>query len=86
MSQQPLRHGDLVEVKRPSEILATLDERGTLAGLPFMPEMAPYCGRRFTVPAALAAPPTPPTLSGLRDDPDTADDDIFGHYQSKAKQ
>src|SRR5258705_2499573 len=49
MSQQALRHGDLVEVKGPSEILATLDERGALGDLPFMPEMAPYCGRRFTV-------------------------------------
>ena len=49
MSQQKLRQGDLVEVKGPSEILATLDERGALADLPFMPEMAPYCGRRFTV-------------------------------------
>ena len=49
MSQQRLRHGDLVEVKAPSEILATLDERSALADLPFMPEMAPYCGRRFTV-------------------------------------
>src|SRR3989442_14243615 len=49
MSQQKLRQGDLVEVKGPSEILATLDERGALLGLPFMPEMVPYCGRRFTV-------------------------------------
>jgi hypothetical protein len=49
MSQQKLRQGDLVEVKGPSEILATLDERGALTDLPFMPEMAPYCGRRFTV-------------------------------------
>ena len=49
MSQQSLRHGDMVEVKSPSEILATLDERGALADLPFMPEMAPYCGRRFKV-------------------------------------
>jgi hypothetical protein len=46
---QALRHGDLVEVKSPSEILATLDDRGALDDLPFMPEMAPYCGRRFTV-------------------------------------
>jgi hypothetical protein len=49
MSKVDLRRGDLVEVKSHSEILATLDERGALAGLPFMPEMAPYCGRRFTV-------------------------------------
>ena len=49
MSKEELRRGDLVEVKSPAEILATLDERGELAGLPFMSEMAPYCGRRFTV-------------------------------------
>jgi DNA-directed RNA polymerase subunit H (RpoH/RPB5) len=49
MSQQALRRGDLVEVKSPSEILVTLDERGALSDLPFMSEMASYCGRRFTV-------------------------------------
>lgn len=38
-----------MEVRSPSEILATLDAEGTLDGLPFMPEMAPMCGRRFTV-------------------------------------
>jgi hypothetical protein len=46
-----LHRGDLVEVKSPAEILATLDERGDLDGLPFMPEMAAYCGRRFIVQA-----------------------------------
>jgi hypothetical protein len=49
MSKEELRRGDLVEVKNPSEILATLDERGALSDLPFMPEMVPLCGRRFTV-------------------------------------
>src|SRR3954467_6363467 len=44
-----LRRGDLVEVKSPAAILATLDERGMLEGLPFMPEMAALCGRRFAV-------------------------------------
>jgi hypothetical protein len=44
-----LRRGDLAEVRNPSEILETLDERGALDGLPFMPEMAALCGRRFTV-------------------------------------
>jgi hypothetical protein len=38
-----------VEVKGPSEILATLDTRGALQDLPFMPEMAAFCGKRFTV-------------------------------------
>jgi hypothetical protein len=44
-----LRAGDWVEVKGAAEILATLDERGCLDALPFMPEMLPYCGKRFRV-------------------------------------
>ena len=49
MNQEELYRGDLVEVRGPAEILATLDESGALAGLPFMPEMVVYCGRRFAV-------------------------------------
>lgn len=41
--------GDLVEVKSPEQILQTLDARGALDGLPFMPEMAQFCGQRFKV-------------------------------------
>jgi len=41
--------GDLVEVLSEQEILATLDERGTLENLPFMPEMLKFCGRTFRV-------------------------------------
>jgi len=44
-----LRPGDLVEVKSASDILQTLDDKGTLDGLPFMPEMIPLCGKRFRV-------------------------------------
>ena len=44
-----LKVGDLVEVRRAAEILSTLDERGTLEGLPFMPEMLQYSGKRFRV-------------------------------------
>jgi hypothetical protein len=44
-----LRAGDLVEVRSAEEILATLDDRGELANLPFMPEMLKYCGQRLTV-------------------------------------
>ncbi len=43
------RVGDLVEVRSADEILLTLDERGALDGLPFMPEMVQFCGQRFTV-------------------------------------
>jgi hypothetical protein len=44
-----LRAGDWVEVRSRAEILATLDERGRLEGLPFMPEMFAFCGKRFQV-------------------------------------
>ncbi|MBB5891121.1 hypothetical protein ACFFS4_42270 [Kutzneria kofuensis] len=44
-----LRVGDLVEVRSIEEILATLDDRGELENLPFMPEMVRFCGQRMTV-------------------------------------
>src|SRR4051812_45932616 len=44
-----LKVGELVEVRSADEIRATLDEDGELGGLPFMPEMLAYCGRRMTV-------------------------------------
>jgi len=44
-----LRVGDLVEVRSPAEVRATLDATGHLAGLPFMPEMMQYVGKRFRV-------------------------------------
>ena len=43
-----LRVGQWVEV-RSAEILATVDENGCLDGLPFMPEMLNFCGRRYRV-------------------------------------
>jgi hypothetical protein len=46
-----LRVGQLVEVRSEDEILATLDETGALEQLPFMPEMARFCGRQFRVAA-----------------------------------
>jgi hypothetical protein len=45
------RTGDLVEVRSKEEILATLDQHGSVDGMPFMPEMLQYCGRRFRVAA-----------------------------------
>ncbi len=44
-----LRVGELVEVKSEEEILRTLDSRGTLESMPFMPEMVRFCGKRFRV-------------------------------------
>ena len=46
---RPLRTGDRVRVRPAGEILATLDGRGRLDGLPFMPEMLAFCGREFAV-------------------------------------
>jgi hypothetical protein len=47
--QRPLRPGDVVEVRSPAEILATLDSDGAIDNMPFMPEMQQYIGKRFTV-------------------------------------
>ena len=44
-----LRVGDWVEVRSKEEILKTLDSNGWLDGMPFMPEMFAFCGRRFQV-------------------------------------
>lgn len=44
-----LRRGELVRVRSEEAILATLDQKGELDGLPFMPEMFRYCGRTYRV-------------------------------------
>ena len=44
-----LQPGDLVQVRSPAEIAATLDENGKNRGLSFDREMLPYCGRTFRV-------------------------------------
>jgi hypothetical protein len=44
-----LRRGDWVEVRSRDEILGTLDSNGRLDGMPFMPEMLAFCGRRLQV-------------------------------------
>jgi hypothetical protein len=44
-----LQPGDLVKVRPPAEIEATLDERGFSRGLSFDREMLPYCGRTLRV-------------------------------------
>ena len=41
--------GDVVKVKSESEIRATLDSDGLFEGIPFMPEMLQFCGRRLSV-------------------------------------
>jgi len=54
--------GDWVEVRSKEEILSTLDRDGRLDGLPFMPQMFEYCGRRF--PVYKRASKTCDTVSG----------------------
>ena len=49
MEELRLRAGEWVEVRSQEEILATLDERGCLDGMPFMPEMLRHCGKRLQV-------------------------------------
>ena len=44
-----LKAGEWVEIRSRDEILPTLDERGRLENLPFMPEMLQYCGQRLRV-------------------------------------
>lgn len=44
-----LRIGDRVKVRSREEILATLDEQGSVAGIPLMPEMLRFCGQQFEV-------------------------------------
>ena len=61
-----VRAGDWVEVRSVSEILATLDERGRLDGLPFMPEMIEFCGKRFQVAARAHKTCDTATFSGGR--------------------
>jgi hypothetical protein len=45
------RSGDWVEVRSREEILAGLDANGRLDGMPFMPEMLAFCGKRYRVRA-----------------------------------
>lgn len=41
--------GDWVEVKTREEILRVLDSQGQTDGMPFMPEMFAFCGKRFRI-------------------------------------
>jgi hypothetical protein len=48
-SKRSLQIGDWVEVLTKEEILRTLDAKGCLEGMPFMPEMFAFCGKKFQV-------------------------------------
>jgi hypothetical protein len=41
--------GEWIEVRSKEEILSTLDKAGRMEGLPFMPQMFQYCGKKFKV-------------------------------------
>jgi hypothetical protein len=62
--------GDWVEVKPLTEILPTLDETGALDALPFMPEMAPFAGKRFRVVKSAHKTCDPTGSSDMRRMPD----------------
>jgi hypothetical protein len=49
MKKTKLCVGDWVEILSKEEILRTLDENGQLEGMPFMPEMFAFCGKRLQV-------------------------------------
>lgn len=49
MNSSKLRVGDWIEVRSKEEILETLDSNGQFEGMPFMPEMFTFCGKRFRV-------------------------------------
>ena len=49
MNKMQCSAGEWVEVRTKEEILKTLDNKGQLNGLPFMPQMFQFCGRRFRV-------------------------------------
>lgn len=49
MRTRQLRVGDWVEIRTQAQILKTLDGKGQLDGMPFMPEMFQFCGKRFQI-------------------------------------
>ena len=65
------RVGEWVEVRPLAEIMATLDGDGALDGMPFMPEMAQFAGRRFPILKSAHKTCDPTGVSELRRLPDT---------------
>ncbi|MFI6741929.1 hypothetical protein ACIBI9_54245 [Nonomuraea sp. NPDC050451] len=61
-----LKVGDMVEVLSAEEILATLDDKGELDSLPFMPEMLRFCGQRLTVHKVANKLCDTMTMTGMR--------------------
>ena len=61
-----LKADDWVQVRTKDEILRTLDARGQLEALPFMPEMFAFCGQRFKVFKRAHKTCDPPNVHGRR--------------------
>jgi hypothetical protein len=49
MDNTQYHSGETVQIRTKEEILRTLDDKGQLDGLPFMPQMFQYCGQSFKV-------------------------------------
>jgi hypothetical protein len=49
MNAERVLVGNWVVVRSANQILSTLDDNGSLDGLPFMPEMLSWCGKSFCV-------------------------------------
>lgn len=64
MNSASFHAGDWAEVRSKEEILQTLDANGCLDGLPFMPEMFAFCGKRLRVASRAHKTCDPP--NGLR--------------------
>lgn len=60
------RAGDWIQVRSVEEISLTLDEKGQLDHLPFMPEMLEFCGQRFQVSKRAHKTCDPPSGLGIR--------------------
>ena len=74
-----MRAGDVVELRAPAEVLATLDEAGCLDGVPFMPEMLMFFGKQFSVESRVErACDTISTTMGVRRIPQMVPWTIFG--------
>jgi hypothetical protein len=68
--RRAFRVGDYAEVRPLDEIVRTLDADGALDGMPFMPEMARCCGRRYRVVKSAHKTCDPTGLTNLRRLPD----------------
>ena len=49
MESKKLRVGQWIEVRSKDEIQNTLDKKGQIDGMPFMPEMLQFCGQKFRI-------------------------------------